>query len=601
MPIKIKQTTWNLKPLFKSDNDPAMAEARKIVERESYKFINKWRDRADYLENPAVLRQALDEYENWLKFYGTDGKEGNYFHLRASQDQNSSKLKAKFNQVQEFSNKILNDIQFFLLRVSRIDIELQKKFLEFEGLKDYKHFLEKIFSESKYLLSEPEEKIMNLKVLPAYINWVNMTEGFLAKEEREVLGIDGKKAKKNFSEILNLTSDKKRRVRDAAATAVNDIFRKNADVAEAEMNSVMADKKINDELRRFPRPDSAMHLSDDIASEVSDALVGAASARFNISKRYYRLKAKLFGVKKLKYHERSVEYGKIDKKYSYQEAVDFAHDVFEKTDKEFTDIFKKFILNGQIDVFPRKGKSGGAFCSQRSMTQPTYILMNFTGRMRDVFTIAHESGHGINNELMRKKQNALNFGITLFTAEMSSKLMESFAFEEMLKETSGEARLAIMMMILDDDIGHIFSTAARNIFEREMHEEFRRKGYLSKEEIGGLFKKHGQRYMGSAVEQSLGAENWWMHITHLRVFFYNYQYAAGILVAKFFAKSARKNPEFIVKIKEFLSAGISDSPQNLLKNMGIDITGKEFWNKGIDEVENLLDETEKLAKKLGKI
>ncbi|MBU4000247.1 hypothetical protein KKG29_03695 [Patescibacteria group bacterium] len=164
MPIKIKQTTWNLKPLFKSDNDPAMAEARKIVERESYKFINKWRDRADYLENPAVLRQALDEYENWLKFYGTDGKEGNYFHLRASQDQNSSKLKAKFNQVQEFSNKILNDIQFFLLRVSRIDIELQKKFLEFEGLKDYKHFLEKIFSESKYLLSEPEEKIMNLKV-----------------------------------------------------------------------------------------------------------------------------------------------------------------------------------------------------------------------------------------------------------------------------------------------------------------------------------------------------------------------------------------------------------------------------------------------------
>ncbi|MBU4141477.1 M3 family oligoendopeptidase, partial [Patescibacteria group bacterium] len=543
----------------------------------------------------------LDEYEVWLRNYGTDGKEGNYFHLRTAQDQNSPKLKAKFNQVQEFSNKILNDIQFFTLKIARIPRNRQKVFLDYPDLKIYKHWLEKIFAESKYLLSEPEEKIMNLKSAPAYINWVNMTEGFLAKEEREVLGGDGKKAKKNFSEILSLTSDKKRRVRDAAAAAVNDIFWKNADVAEAEMNSVMADKKINDELRGFPRPDLARHLGDDIDSSVVDALVEAAAQRFDVSQRYYRLKAKLFGVKKLKYHERNVEYGRIDKKYSYQEAVEFVFDVFEKTDKEFADIFKGFVLNGQIDVFPRKGKSGGGFCSQYLMTQPTYILMNFTGRTRDVFTIAHESGHGINNELMKKKQNALNFGITLFTAEMSSKLMESFAFEEMLRETSGETRLAIMMMILDDDIGHIFSSAARNIFEREMHEEFRRKGYLSKEEIGGLFKKHGQRYMGGAVEQSLGAENWWMHITHLRAFFYNYQYAAGILVAKFFAKSARENPEFIVKIKEFLFAGIFDSPQNLLKNMGIDIAGKEFWNKGINEVEDLLDETEKLAKKLGKI
>lgn len=601
MPIKIKQTAWNLKPLFKSDNDSAMAKERITVERESYKFINKWRGRADYLENPAVLRQALDEYENWFRFYGTDGKEGNYFHLRASQDQNSSKLKAKLNQIQEFGNKILNDIQFFTLKIARIPANRQKEFLDSPDLKIYKHFLEKIFAESKYLLSEPEEKIMNLKSAPAYVNWVNMTEGFLAKEEREVPGSDGKKAKKNFSEILALTSDKKRRVRDAAARAVNDIFRKNADVAEAEMNSIMADKKINDELRKFPRPDLARHLGDDIDSATVDALVEAAARRFDVSQRYYRLKAKLFGVKKLKYHERNVEYGRIDKKYSYQEAVDFVFDVFAKTDKDFADIFKGFVLNGQIDVFPRKGKSGGAFCSQHLITQPVFILMNHTGRLHDVFALAHEAGHGVNDELMKKKQNALNFGAPFFIVEAASKLMESFVFQEMPGKTSGEARLAIMMMILDDDIGHIFSSSARNMFEREMHEEFRRKGYLSKEEIGGLWKKSAAIYMGSFVEQTDGMENWWMHIMHLRFFFYNYQYAAGTLVAKFFAKSAKENPEFIGKIKEFLSAGSSDSPRAALKKIGIDISGKKFWNRGIDEVEDLLIETEKLAKKLGKI
>lgn len=599
--IKAKQTVWNLKPLFKNDNDPAMAEDRKKVESESYKFINKWASRKDYLENPAVLKEALDEYEIWQRNYGTDGKIANYFHLRTSQDQNNPKLKAKLNQIQEFSNKVFNDIQFFSLRIARIDKTAQKKFLDFSGLKSYKHFLEKIFSESRYLLTEPEEKILNLKSAPAYVNWVNMTEGFLAKEERVVLDDNGKKAKKSFSEILSLTSDKKKRVRDIAAQAVNDIFWKNGDVAEAEMNSIMADKKINDELRGYRRPDEARHLGDDIESSVADALVGAAKRRFGVSRRYYKLKAKLFNVKKLKFYESNVEYGRMNKKYSYQEAVDFTMNIFEKVDKEFSDIFKSFIVNGQVDVFPRKGKSGGGFCSQYLMTQPTYILMNFTGRIHDVFTLTHEAGHGINNELMKKKQNALNFGVSAFAAEVASKFMENLAFYEMLEKTEGEERLAIMMMILSDDISHIFSSSARNMFERQMHEEFRRKGYLSKEEIGRMYKKYGQDYKGDAVEQGEGSENWWMHIIHFRFFFYNYQYATGTLIAKFFVKSVRKDPRYIEKVKEFLSSGTHDSPKNIFMKLGIDIESKEFWDKGIDEVEELLDKAEKLAKKLGKI
>ncbi len=599
--LKPKRTTWNLKPLFKNDNDSAMVEERKTVERESYKFINKWRDRTDYLENPKILKQVLDEYENWQRYYGTAGKEGNYFSLRTAQDQNNPKLKAKYNKIQDFSNKILNDIQFFTLRIARISSSRQKEFLDFPDLKNYKHFLEKIFAESKYLLSEPEEKILNLKALPAYINWVNMTEGFLAKEERMVLGSDGKKAKKSFSEILSLTSDKKKKIRDVAAIAVNDVFKENAEIAEAEMNSIMADKKINDELRGFIRPDSSMHLSDDIDSRIADVLVGAAVARFDISKKYYRLKAKLFGVKRLKYYERNVEYGKKNKTYSYQEAVNLVHNVFSKADKEFGNIFKEFVDNGHMDVYPKKGKSGGAFCIRHLISHPTFILLNHTEKMRDIFTIAHESGHGINSELIKKKQNSLNSGGTFFASEVASKLMEEFTFDGLLKEENDELRLQAMMMKLNDEIIHIFMTAAENKFEFELHQKFREKGYVSKEEIGQLHKRYAIEYMGNAVEQTPGSENWWMHIIHLRVFFYNYQYAAGILIAKALHNFAKKDSEFIFKIKEFLSAGTSESPKEIFKNIGIDITDKNFWNKGIDEVEELLNETEKLAKKLGKI
>ena len=599
--LKIKQATWNLKPLFKSDNDPQIKKKRKTVEKESYKFINKWKKRDDYLKSPKALKQALDEYEKWICQYGAMGDEEAYFYLRYYQEQNNSKLKASLGIVQNLSNKISNDIQFFMLRIARIPSKEQGKFLEHKDLKDYRHLLEKIFNESKYLLSEKEEKILNLKTGPAYMNWVNMTEGILSKETRKVLDEDSKRKIKNFSEILSLTNNKKKKVRNEAAMALNDIFYKNGDIVEAEMNSIMADKKINDELRGFARPDSSMHLDDDINSKIADNLVAASVERFDVSKRYYRLKVKLFKVKKLQYHERNVEYGGATKKYPYEKMVNMVFNVFSKTDQEFTDIFQKFIENAQIDVYPRKGKSGGGFCFHHLISQPTYILLNYTGKLKDVFDLAHEAGHGINNEFMKKRNNALNFGGPLFTAEVSSKLMEAILFEEILKEKDDELRLAAMMMKLNDQIIHVFMTAAENRFESEMHYAFRDKGYLSKEEIGQLHKKYAIKYMGNYVEQTPGSENWWMHVSHLRVFFYNYQYSSGILIAETLKSYLKKDPKFIKQIKEFLSIGSAESPDDIFKKLGMNIKTKSFWNKGIDEIEDLLNETEKLAKKLGKI
>ncbi len=183
----MKHITWNLGKLFSGDNDPAMEERRKAVRERSYAFINKWKDRSDYLEDPLILKEALDEYEAWKRDCGTDGDEGYYFWLRTTQDQNDPDLKAKFNKVEQFSKRIENDIQFFYLRIAKIPEEQRKKFLDHDALRNYSHYLERIFAESKYLLSEPEEIILNLKTPTSHSNWVKMTSGFLAKEEREVI------------------------------------------------------------------------------------------------------------------------------------------------------------------------------------------------------------------------------------------------------------------------------------------------------------------------------------------------------------------------------------------------------------------------------
>src|SRR5690606_34227717 len=149
----------------------------------------------------------------------------------------------------------------------------------------------------------------------------------------------------------------------------------------------------------------------------------------------------------------------------------------------------KFVNEGLIDVYPRKGKRGGAFCAHHNKTLPTYILLNHTDKLRDVTTLAHESGHGINNEMMRKKQNSLNFSTPLSTAEVASTFMEDFVLTEVLKENEEdeELRLGIMMMKLDDEISTIFRQIACINFERELHQKFREIGYLSKEAIGEMF------------------------------------------------------------------------------------------------------------------
>ena len=190
------QTSWNLKPLFASDDDSSMEIERKKIEEVTSKFINKWKERDDFLKDPKALAEALSEYESWSRNYGTAGKQGFYFGLRFAQNQNDPKIKAKLNQIADFSNRILNEMQFFELRIARLPSDRQGLMLEYPELQPYRHFLEKLFANAKYLLSEPEERILNLKSVTSYENWERLTQGFLAKEEREVLGI-----KKNFSEI----------------------------------------------------------------------------------------------------------------------------------------------------------------------------------------------------------------------------------------------------------------------------------------------------------------------------------------------------------------------------------------------------------------
>ncbi len=599
--VEIKKTEWNLNCLFKGINDPTIEEKRKKWLVKTQEFISKWKQRKDYLENPKIMKEALDEYEKWGELYGSEADECYYFWLKNKQNQNDSEIKAKFNKIEEFSKKIINDINFFTLNISKIPLKIQGEFLKNPDLKKYKHFLERLFDEGKYLLSEGEEKIMNLKSTTSYSYWVKMISEFLSKEEKEVLNEEEEKSLESFSDLMSLMQSKKKNVRDIAAKAVNEILDKYKDVAEIEINALLSDKKTNDQIRGFDRPDKSRHVSDDIESEIVDSLVEAVSKKFDISKRYYKLKSALLGLPKLEYHERNVDYGSLSKKYSYEDSVKLIYKVFSNLDKKFAELLQMFVEKEQIDVYPKKGKTGGAFCVHFLKSQPTYILLNHTNKLGDVETLAHELGHAINNELMKEKQNAINFNTTLATAEVASTFMEDFVLQELMNDADDELKLTLFMQKLNGDISTIMRQIACYMFEQELHKEFRKKSYLSKEEIGKIFQKHMKEYMGDYVEQSKGSENWWIYWSHIRSYFYNYSYASGLLISKVLQRKVKEDSGFIEKVKEFLLAGTSMSPKQIFSEMGLDISKKEFWEEGLKEIEVLLNKTELLAKKLGKL
>jgi len=491
---------WNFGLLYRNADKKDLEAELGAIKKVNLDFSAKWKGRTDYLEDPEVLKQLLDEDERISATIGTSGKPGYYYWLKYQLEQQNSEIKAELSKIDDIGTFLENELEFITQGISRIPAEKQPLFLNYPGLSGYKHLLQRLFDSAKYLLTEPEEKILNLTAKTAQGNWVSMISDFLSREERKILDEADKEKEANLSEILEAINSTDKKVRDAAGVALNDIFAKHAPAAEYELNSVLHNKKVTDELRGFSRPDMSRHLADDIDTEVVDSLIESVTSRFDISQRFYKLKAKLLGVEKLQYHERNVDYGNSGEKYDFNKTAGLVSKVFNALDSEFGTIFENFLREGKIDVFPKKGKESGAFCVHMEKDLPVFVMLNHTDRLNDVTTLAHEMGHAINFELMKKEQNALNCGTYTCTAEVASTFMEDFVLDEIEKGVDEARRLEILMERLNGDISSIQRQVACYNFEKDLHTIYRSEGFLPLKRIGELFLKNMGAYMGEAVE-----------------------------------------------------------------------------------------------------
>jgi oligoendopeptidase F len=594
-------TKWNLSKLGSAINDPKFTKERKKVERASKAFAKKWQGNRAFVTKAKALREALDQYEELARM---GQAEGYYLALRGVLDADDTKIQAASALYRNYALKISDYTRFFELELGKIPAKKQQEFLKSKDLEPYRNYLRGIFNSAKYFLSEKEEKILSLKSGVASGNWVDMLEEFLSTEMVETWVVDDKtkklkKQERGFADLMNLIQHKNKKVSTSAIAGVKFILNKHAKVAEKEMNSFLENKKINDELRGFKRPDSSRHNAEDIDTKAVDTLIEVVSDNYKLARDYYTFKTKLLGRKNIEYWERMLKYGKVNKTYPYKDGVDLVSSALEKISDEFADHFKDFTVNGHIDVYPKKGKRSGAFCASLP-DQPTMIMLNYGGTVRDLTTLAHEMGHGVHAQ-KAQQENALNFGHPMCTSEVASTFCEDFVIDELLGDLSDEDRLVVMVEKLEDKVATIFRQVAAYQFEQELHETFRKNGYLSNKEIGTLFNKHMKNYMGNSVKFDDDSALGWVYWGHFRTPFYVYAYSMALLVAQAARKRFDANPKYIEKINEFYSTGSSRSPKEIYASLGMNINSRALWQEGIDEVKELLKETKKLAKKLGKI
>lgn len=587
------KTEWDLSSLEK-DFKSLRKESTVLHD----KFKKKWEKDTSYLEDPDKLREALDELEKIEEDYSGGGVEHLYYYLKQELNQVDTETRRRFMDIDKFSRDEGNKITFFSVNLSKVSKEKRREFIKSPVLEKYRAFLEDFFENSKYILSEKEERILSLKLNASYEMWVLMLKSLLSREKRKSLDEEGNEKEFVYPELINLMRSQNKKVRVSAKNAFEDILKKYEDVAEFELNAVLEEAKINDELRGFERADEARMKEDLIDLDFINSILDAVKEKFSISKEFYALKAKLMKEKKIGYFERSAEVKKIDKKFEAKKAVEVVKKVFTNLDKEFSRIFEEMFNSGKIDFFPKVGKNGGAFCAHLKLKDPVYVLLNHTDKIRDVAVIAHEMGHAINGVLM-KKEKPFYYATPKSTAEVASTFMEDFVYQEIFRELNEEERFYLKIMKLDDDVTTISRQIALYLFELELHETFRKEGYLSKEKIGELFVKHMSEYLGDAVEMQ-NAHLWWIYWEHIRMYFYVYSYASGLLISKAMQKKYKENPKFMEKIKVFLSTGTSKKPREIFKEMGIEIN-KEFFLEGLSELEKELNEIKTLGKKLGKI
>jgi oligoendopeptidase F len=594
---ELEQVAWDLEPLVEGEGSEGVESRMQEALARAQAFSERYAGKLGELDS-AGLGEAMGELGAIQELIG---RAGYYAALRFSTDTAEPANGALLQRVQEQETAIQTTLLFFELEWAALSDERVEQLLDGGGLDFCAHHLRNVRRYREHLLSEPEEKILAEKSLTGASAWTRLFEELTSAITVELDGHDGEKVALDVA--LSRLSLADRELRAGTAQAVTAALAPGLRTRAFLFNTLLADKTTDDRLRRYPHWLAARNLANEASDESVQALIEAVRGRYEIARRWYRLKARLLGVERLADYDRMAAVTEDEVSYPFAQAREVVLDCYSSFSPELGGLAKRFFDERHIDAPVRPAKRGGAFCASAVPSVFPYVLLNYTSRRRDVLTLAHELGHGVHFALAAR-QGIFHQHTPLTLAETASVFGETIVFGRLLEEDSSPAsRLALLAENLEDTIATVFRQIAMNRFEDLVHRARRGEGELSVERFGELWAESQSEMLGDSVEISDGYRTWWSYIPHfIGSPGYVYAYAYGQLLAlSVYERYEQSGPELVPRYLELLAAGGSRSPEELGRIVGVELVDPGFWEAGLDLVERQLGEAEAAAEASGRL
>ena len=582
---------WSLDDLLK--NPTRSTFDKKLAELNNY--AREFEKQKKFLNKKISSKKLLELIHKIEHITEKSSIIGGYASLQYSENTQSDEATSLLTRISQFGSEIENRLLFFdLWWKKQIDEKNARRLIKSSG--EFSQYLEFKRILAKYSLSEPEEKIINTLDVTGASALVKLydkiTNAFVY-----VVKIDGKKKRMNREELTTLVRNKKSKVREAAYKSLFSKYSENKGVTgEIYQNIVLNLKDEGIGMRGFSSPIMIRNIANNVDEKTVKTLLDVCRKNAKVFQKYFKEKAKLLGMKKIRrYDLYAPRKSNIkEKTYSYGKSVKLVLESLDKFSPTLAKYANSVFSQNHVDSELRPGKVSGAFCSTPSPNKTPYVLMNFTGRSRDVFTLSHEIGHAIHS-ICASKNSILISDASLPLAETASTFSEMLLYDNLSELVSNEERKIMLSEKIDDFYATIGRQSFFTLFEISAHQQIANSTTV--DEISKTYLHNLNEQFGSSVNVSEDFQTEWSCIPHFyHAPFYCYSYAFGNLLSlSLFQRYKKEGSGFASTYTKILSAGGSKKPENLLQQFGIDITKSRFWQDGFDYIKTQVDELSRLG------
>ncbi len=586
-----EQYKWDLSTIYKSDLELSKDFENikeKIKEFSKYEntFLNSGEELYNCLNDESNIEMILDKMWTFTSHrYDTD----------ITNNENQAWKEKVYNLYEDFT-KVSS---FMTPKLLEKGYESVKAFyLEYPKLKEYAFDFEEIFRYEKHILSEQEEKLIsNLSKTFSSTDKIANMLSYSDIDFGTITDEDGNQVTLTDTNYSNYISSKNRRVRKEAFDKLFKTYEKFNNTYALALSADIEKRVAFSKVKKFNSSLESALFNDNVPTEVYENLINTVSKNLNPLFDYYELKRKLLGLDEFHIYD---VYATVtdagDKKYSYEEAKKLVLDSLQVLGDDYINILNKAFNERWIDIYPNKGKKGGAYSGGSYLTNP-FVLLNYIGDYHDVSTIAHELGHSMHTYYSVNNNPYQYSDYTIFVAEVASQVNELLLANYMLKnETSKEAKINILNQLLDLFKGSIYRQTMFAEFEKIISEEVEKDNILTAEVLNDIYKNLVQKYFGDKVIVDEEIKYEWQRIPHFYYNFYVYKYSVGLAAAAHIVKGILNNE---AGAKEsylaFLKTGGSMYPLDELKIAGVDLTDPKVIQSAMDMFKEYLEEFKKLV------